>query len=170
MENLPLSSGFMQNVGDPKGCLHRLAVLSSPGEMLDATGDSELAVSDNIELDEFALYILGIVEKIVEVAADSLGAGVFEWRNEVVEDDVVFIEAAERGCLVRAGCRDAFVLEIGDLLFGAARREGIEAHGPGQCCNRDCSEQKSDFSHFSLPYPQLRFSICVCCSLQIGGS
>src|SRR5689334_15259530 len=95
VENLPLSLGFMQRVCNPKSCLHRLAVLSGPGEMLDAAGYAQLAVGDNLQLDEFTFYVLGVVEEIIEVAADRRGARVFQWRDEIIKHDIGFIEAAE---------------------------------------------------------------------------
>jgi len=125
--------------------------------MLNAAGNAQLAVGDDLQLDEFTFYILGIVEKVVEVAPDRFGAGVFQRRAEIINDNVGLVEAAERRHLVGAGRGHTFVLEIRDLLFGAARGESIEAYGPGQCGDCDCSEQSSDFLHFSLP--QLSFPV-----------
>src|SRR5690348_4268267 len=96
MEDLPLSAGFMPCVSDPKRCRHRFAILTCPGEMLDTAGNTQFAVSYNLKFEKFAFYILGVVEEIVEVAAHRFGAGVFQRRNEIIQDDVVWIEATER--------------------------------------------------------------------------
>src|SRR5713101_4544885 len=110
MENLPLSANFVENIRYPNGCLHRLVVLPGPGKVLNAPCDTELAVGDDRQLDEFALYVLSVVEKIVEVTADSLSSGVLQWRNEVVKHNIVGVIAGHR--VLSIGRRDTFVLEI----------------------------------------------------------
>src|SRR6516162_3244062 len=155
MEDLPLAANLMKDVGYAKCCRHWLAVFALPGEVLDAAGNTQFAVGDDLELDEFTLCIEEVGKGIVKVAAHGLGTGIFERRNEVIKHDVARIKAGHR--LLSVGRGNTFVLQIRDLLFGAARGESIEAYGPGQCGDCDCSEQSSDFLHFSLP--QLSFPV-----------
>ena len=73
MDDLPLAADLMKDVGYPKRPLHRLAVLGLPGEVLNATRYAKLTISDHIELNEFALGINEICERVIEVAAGFIG-------------------------------------------------------------------------------------------------
>ena len=119
--------------------------------MLNASGHAKLTVSHHGEFNEFTFHVLGVVEKIVEVAADRLGARVLQWRNEVIKDDVVFIEATERSELVGAGGRDTLMLEVDDLLLGADSCERMKPKRPRPLLQLRLFQVKVRIFSFFLP-------------------
>src|SRR5713226_7144649 len=137
MENLPMAADLVETVGNAQGRRHRLAVLAGPGEVLNALGDSESPVGGYIKGEEFGLEVLGVAKKIIQVAANCLGAGVPKRRNNVEQLDLLFIEARHR---LRGGsCGDAFVLERHDFRLRAGCI-GRRCQTPDQkrATKRDC--------------------------------
>src|SRR5712692_8090592 len=139
MENLPMAADLVETVGNAQGRRHRLAVLAGPGEVLNALSDSESPVGGHVKREEFGLEVLGVAKKIIQVAANCLGAGVPKRRNNVEKLDLLFIEARHR---FRGGSRgDAFVLERHDFRLRAGCI-GCRAETPDEKCpdhpKRDC--------------------------------
>ena len=69
MNNLPLFVLLAPKVCDAESRVDRLAALIGAGEMLDAVGETHLAVGNDMQRDELDLEVLVVVEKLLKVAA-----------------------------------------------------------------------------------------------------
>ena len=158
VQDFPFALHLVEAIGHAENHIHRLALITGAGEMLDAAGEAQLAVGIHMQIDKLDLGILNILEEIVEVVVDRFGSGELARRREVVDRHLVARVITFRHQLIGAGCRGALMLKVRDLGF---RVGGVCpcAEAPGEDSGSGKrSGQQTGFSHVGSPLCGARFA------------